>query len=253
MENNAPVQSKSRTPDGSVAFAAIIKDIGLVFHLDYRHATFKKWHMVAETALDMFLGPLHPKTLEFHSLPFKHAESPDIPEDKAVTHEDEMTYSAGLESSKSILEYAQNECRECEESEIRRINRLKEAALANGGAPVEQKPVEFKIIRSTAPGGSVHINFGMAAKPSQEAEAELADDPVGGIKIVARAGATGAQTLEAFIKGTDDPQERDLIIRLREVLDNPGSSWTDVKMIMEEILDFRRETALRLFPIIIKH
>jgi hypothetical protein len=245
---NTSDTGKPKLPDGTAAFNAIIKDIGVVFHLDYRHATFKKWHQVAGTALDMFLGPMHPKTLEFQALPFKHAETPETPEGNPVPEDDELTYSASLETTKGILEFALNECRECDEAEARRLKRLKDAPPA----PAEAPPMEIHIIRSNTPGGSVHFDVAGSAKPHEMGEAEIGENPAGEMKIVARTGATGALSLENFAKGLDDPKERELVTRLREVVDDPGSSWSDVKMVLEEIMDARRETALRLLPIIVK-
>jgi len=248
MNNEEGKAGNSRLPDGTAAFTTIIREIGIVFHLDYRDAKFKKWHELAGTALDMFLGPLHPKTLEFQSLKYKHADTQETPEGHAVPTEDEMTYSASLESAKGILEFAVNECRECDEAEARRIKKLKDSPPVPAAPP----PMELHIIRSHVPGGSMHFDFGKPANPGKQEEAQVPEDPKGGMKIVARAGTTGAKTLDAFIKTLDDPQERELAIRLKEVLDNPGSSWTDVKMVLEEILDIHRELALQLFPIIIK-
>ena len=248
MNANETNQIRPKLPDGTSAFTAILKDMGIVFHMDYRHPTFKKWHEVVGTALDLFLGPLHPKTLEFQALRFKHAESRDTPEGTPVPHEDEMTYSAGLDATKTILEYALNECRECDEAEARRMKKLKE----NPPVPVAPPPMEIRIIKNKAPGGSMHFDFGGSKAPVAEEEPDGTDASIVDMKIVSRTGATGPVNIESFIKGLDDPQEREMVIRLKEVLDNPGSSWTDVKTVLEEIINFRRETALRLLPIIVK-
>ena len=248
MNNDEEKAGVNRLPDGTAAFTTIIREIGIVFHLDYRDVKFKKWHELAGTALDMFLGPLHPKTLEFQSLKIKHADTAITPEGQAVPGEDEMTYSASLETTKGILEFALNECRECDEAESRRIKKLKDSPPVQAAPP----PMELHIIRTHVPGGSMQFDFGKPAKPAEQEEALVPEDPIGGLQIVARAGTTGAKTLEAFIKSMDDPQERELAIRLKEVLDNPGSSWTDVKMVLEEMLDIHRELALQLFPVIIK-
>lgn len=297
METGDTSPVKPKLPDPVLAFNAIIRDIGLVFNLDYRHATFKKWHRVVGTALDMFLGPMHPKTLEFHTLKFKHAETAETPEGKSVPVEDEMTFSADLDIAKAILEHARNECREKIEDEARKAQQLKEEPAAAAAPPPPAPPMEIHIIKNNDTagmeggaeagkagvddgpmgrmkinreepaavpppaeihlskggfrGGSLHFDFG-APKPAEAGEeAGEAGSPEEAVPEIHTAGKI-APTLETFIKGLDDPQERALVERLREELDNPGSSWTDVRMVLEEILDFRRETALRLLPVIVK-
>ena len=249
-ESEEPKEIRPSLPDPVMAFSAIIRDIALVFHLDYRHPTFKKWRDVVATALDLYLGPMHPKTLEFQSIRFKHSDSTEPPEGTPVLQEDELTYSAGLEETKLLLEKARDEVKESAEAGARKAKKLKDAPPE---PPPPPPPLEIQITKSNVSKGS--IQFDSPAKEKEKTAAAPEPPkyvmPPGGLQIVGRLGSSSG-TLEEFMKELDDPREIELVGRLHEMADDPGTSWNDVKTLMSEISGLRRELAQKLFPLILK-
>jgi len=253
-------------PDGVKAFTAIARDIGLVFHFDYRHETFKKWKHVVETALELYLGALHPITLEFQGVQFKDPSSSEAPAGQPVTATDELMYSNGLETTKGLLERARDEVKVCEDAEAKKVEDAKKAKEGKGlkelgegslisgtppaGEPAAPPPVTgIRIVRTK-------VDEDMA-EPGEETDKAGKGGGSGLIQRQASAtpaskpGGARKDTLEGVIKGMQDPAERELVIRLTELLDEPRPEWNDIRSTLLAIHTIQPELAQRLFPLIL--
>ncbi len=249
-------------PDGVTAFNAIIKDIGLVFNLDYRHETFKKWKSVVEKALEFYMGEMHPRTVEFRAINFKDQLSGETPPDQKVTMTDELIYSAGLESTKEILEKARDEVKASMDAAARKAEEAKKAkdappgqapgilgAAAPAGGAAEPPPVTgIRIVRTSIDEDMAEPAGMDADKPEGAAKTSLIERQEAGPH---QATTAKKGTLEGYIKGLEDPAERSLVMRLIEEVDEPRPEWGDVQSIMLEIWNLRPEMAKELLPLIL--
>jgi len=214
--------------EGHEAFEAIIKDISLVAPLNYRQTMFRKWKQVAETALNMHRGPEHPATVEFKAIEFS-GPFPRSPLDPPVTEKDKQLYASGLEKARKILE----------------ASRIELKAIKDAQIPPPAPIPGFHIRPMAGIGRHEPAVFPPKLMGNESAPAE-------GIRIVARAGTNVPVSLDDYLLMTDDPIEQRLVIRLRDTIEAPGSSWEGVRDILGELWWHKREAVQKLLPIILK-
>ncbi len=109
--------------------------------------------------------------------------------------------------------------------------RLEDDQPAAAGAAAVETPAESNVV----------IEFqGRTDGPPVAAEADTHPG-------VSRKG----ETLEKFLRGIEDPEEKRLVERLKDLLDGPKPSWDEVKAAWRDILNKGPETAKRLVPLIL--
>ena len=219
-------QGQPKRPEAHEAFEAILKDLAMIGTLNYRHTNFRKWKQVVETALVMYRGEGHPDTVSFKAIEFS-GPFPRSPLDPPVTEKDKLMYSFGLEKTKGILEETLAEFR----------------AIKGAEAPTPSAGFQIRPMDS----------LGRVLTPVTGPEPIRNEaPPPGGIRIVARAGTNVPVSLDDYLRCTDDPMEQGLVLRLKEVLEKPGSSWEGVRDILAELWWHKRESVQKLLPIILK-
>jgi len=234
---------KAKLPDPEQGISAILKDWEMIKTLNYRHTNFRKWKQVVETALNVYVGPVHPKTMEFLAIEF-NGPFPRSPMEPPVTEKDKKMYAEGLDKTKAILEAVQAELKVQAEAKAaeEEANELKNAKEGTG---FQLKRVAVPKSQAPAPGGRIQATSAMDLQRHESV-------PTGGLKIVARAGGIIPTTMEDFIKTLDDDHEKELALLLQQVTENPEATWNDVKNVLAEIWWYRRESVQKIIPVILK-
>jgi hypothetical protein len=77
--------------------------------------------------------------------------------------------------------------------------------------------------------------------------------PAGGIKIVSRSGtSTPTNTLEQFIDACEDPQQKALLVSIKEAVDAPDGTWLAVKNSLAELWWANRDSVAKILPLILR-
>ena len=77
--------------------------------------------------------------------------------------------------------------------------------------------------------------------------------PAGGIKIVSRSGtSTPTSTLEQMIDATEDPQQKALLVSIKDAVDAPDGTWLAVKNALAELWWANRDAVSKLLPLILR-
>ena len=103
-----------------------------------------------------------------------------------------------------------------------------------------------------SPAGSIPL-AGPQMKPKSAMDLPRHDAvPLGGLKIVARSGTIVPTGLDDVLRGIEDPQEQELVMRLQEILAAEAPAWEAVKGVLADMWWYRREFVQKILPIILK-
>jgi hypothetical protein len=234
------------------AFETILGDLEKVRPLNYRSPVFSRWRQLVQTALDRFLGPDHPDAKAFKELQF-HGPLPKPPMEPPVSEKDVAAYASAMAATTRIIEAI--------------VVELREPA---GAGPSTDPTAEPAAAPASAAGGSGPRPAPAAASPpdpsrfvatpSPPPAGAAAHDlprhagtvPAGGIKIVSRSGSGPISTLDQFIESSQDAQERELLLQLKAVVDDPQAPWSAVKHLLAELWWVRRDSVQKILPVILR-
>lgn len=229
------------------AFEALLTELEKVRSANYRSPLFTRWKQIVQTAFAKFLGDGHPHAQAFNALQF-HGPLPKPPMEPAVSKVDKEAYEASMLKTAGILRELAAGLKEPEAGPPP----APAAAAGRGGTG---SPATFDALKPTAavPSPPPPAATGAPLRSTHDLPRHAGGIPSGGIRITSRSGVGGGvSTLEQFIEGARDGQERELLVALKNAMDDPACTWETAKQLLAELWWMNRETVQKILPIILR-
>jgi len=251
-------------------FETILSDLEKVRSLNYRHALFQKWRQLVQMALNRFLGPEHPINKEFAALEF-HGPFPKPPNEPPVSEPDIQAYAAAMARVEAMVQ------------ELVKSHQVTVPAMASVpptpwstaaspppvSGPTVPEPaageVGMKLVFNTR--DMVESLARSAPPPRVQGPASVSeiqsvtdlprhgaqDTPTAGFHIVARGGSGRRDSkLDHVMDTLSDAQEKALVQVIKDAMIDPKCTWDRMRVAMEDLMDYRKETLVRILPILLK-
>jgi hypothetical protein len=252
--------------DISRVFATILGDLEKVRSLNYRHALFQRWRQLVLMALNRFLGPDHPLTGEFGAIQF-HGPLPKPPNEPPVSERGNEAYASGMARVEAMFRDLVKAPAPVPEAPAAPPPLPQAPPAPAAGAPEPPAgPAGMKLVFNTR-----DMVESLARKtpeapvdgPSSMSEIRSVTDlprhaqtdpPVAGIQIVAR-GGTGRRDakIDHVIETLSDAREKALVQAVKDAMMDPNCTWDRMRVAMDDLMDYRKDTLVRILPIILKH
>ena len=259
--------------DVARVFETILGDLEKVRSLNYRHALFQKWRQLVQMALNRFLGPDHPVNREFAAMEF-HGPLPKPPNEPPVSERDVQAYATAMSRVEAMVRELLSSYRVAAPSRAPAEDAPVAAvpppapASASSATPVPEPPAGSAgmklvfntrdMVESLARNAPTPLTQGPSDFSQIHSVTDLPrhaaqEPPAAGIQIIARGGSGRRDVkLDHVMDTLSDVKEKALVQAIKDAMLDPRCTWDRMRAALDDLMDYRKDTLVRILPIVLK-